>query len=61
MKEFITKVKAFSSDSGPKNHRIAVDDDGTVRVWDGVADHYTTCHSLSAGQKARLRKLAKDA
>lgn len=29
--------------------------DSTVRVWDEVAGHYTTCHALTAGQIKRLR------
>lgn len=33
------------------------DTDGTVRVWDSVAGHYTTCHSLTPAQIARVRRL----
>ena len=29
--------------------------DGTVRVWDSVAGHYTTCHRLTAGQLRYVR------
>ena len=28
---------------------------GVVRVWDSVAGHYTTCHSLSVGQVRYVR------
>ena len=38
--------------------RAAVDADGTVRVWDSVAGHYTLCHNLSTSARERARKLA---
>lgn len=56
--EITARAKAFSSE-GIKTHKFAVDTDGTVRVWDSVAGHYTTCHSLSKSAEARIRKLAK--
>jgi hypothetical protein len=39
-------------------YTFCVDDDGTVRVWDSVANHYTTCHGLSVHSQQRIRKLA---
>lgn len=51
------RAKAFSSQP-IKNYQFSVDDKGTVRVWDSVAKHYTTCHSLSQKAEARIRKLA---
>ncbi len=36
-----------------------VEPDGTVRVYDDVAGHYTLCHSLSARAQARIRGLAR--
>lgn len=39
-------------------HNFSISTDGTVWVWDSVAGHYTTCHSLSAQAQARIRKLA---
>lgn len=36
----------------------SVDSDGTVRVFDEVADHYTTIHSLSDDQVKKARELA---
>lgn len=33
------------------------DASGTVRVFDSVAGHYTTCHSLTPAQVARVRRL----
>lgn len=32
------------------------DDSGVVRVHDPVAGHYTTCHRLSNGVQARVRR-----
>ena len=49
--------KAFGGRIG--THTCSVDADGTVRVWDSVAQYYTTCHSLSAYAISRIRKLAK--
>lgn len=38
-----------------------VETDGTVRIYDSVAQHYTTCHSLSATAVAKLNRLARRA
>ena len=54
------RAKAFSREPVRK-HQFWVDDAGTVRVWDSVARHYTTCHSLSPRAEARIRKLADQA
>ncbi len=50
---FVARAKAFSGE-GVREHKIKVDGDGTVRVWDSVAGHYTVCHSLSDGAQRRL-------
>lgn len=55
--EITARAKAFSNE-GVKPHKFNVDTDGTVRVWDSVAGHYTTCHCLSKSAEARIRKLA---
>lgn len=52
------RCKAFCSE-GVRVNKIRIDTDGTVRVWDAAAGHYTTCHSLSKATQNRLRKLAK--
>ena len=52
------RAKAFSG-QGVREHECTVDADGTVRVWDSVAGHYTTCHSLSKSAQDKARKLAK--
>lgn len=61
---FITiRCKSFTGE-GVRTHRIMVDADrvegrdvtrGTVRVWDDVAGHFTTCHSLSDATIRRIR------
>jgi len=33
-----------------------VNPDGTVRVWDSVACHWTLCHALSDRTQARIRR-----
>ena len=56
--EIITaRSKAFSGE-GVRLHTFSVDLDGTVRVWDSVAGHFTACHTLSESAQKRLRKLA---
>ena len=55
--EIKIRARAFS-DEGIREHRVAVDEDGTVRVWDGVAGYYTTCHCLCDSAIRRARKLA---
>lgn len=55
--EVTARAKAFSR-QGVREHQFTVDADGTVRVWDPVAGHYTTCHSMSQATVRRVRKLA---
>ena len=62
---FLTvRCKAFAG-QGVRTHRVMVDADrvegqevirGQVRVWDYVAGHYTTCHSLSDAAIRRIRR-----
>lgn len=56
--EIEAKVKAFSCESSARNHKLSVSPDGTVRVWDDVAGHYTTVHAMSAATQSRIRNLA---
>jgi hypothetical protein len=51
------RCKAFDGE-GVRENKIRIDADGTIRVWDAVAGHYTTCHGLSKAAQGRLRKLA---
>jgi hypothetical protein len=53
------RAKAFST-FPISTYRFLVDADGTVRVWDKIAGHYTTCHALSFSAQRRIRKLAAD-
>lgn len=49
----IARAKAFSGE-GVRSHKFSVSPDNTVRVWDDVAGHYTTCHCLSAAAMRRI-------
>lgn len=51
--------KAFASERNRRKHVLTINDvTGQVRVYDNVAGHYTTCHSLSARDLTRARKAA---
>lgn len=52
----ITVRNAFTNMRGV--FRAYADAAGVVRVYDAVAGHFTTCHSLTPRQEARVRKLA---
>jgi muconolactone delta-isomerase len=54
--EITARAKAFARE-GVRTHRFQIEGE-TVRVWDEVAGHFTTCHSLSESAEARIRKLA---
>lgn len=49
--------RAFSG-SSQWGYRARVDPDGTVRVWDSVAGHWTLCHALTPRQIAYVRRTA---
>ena len=53
--EVTARCKPFTGE-GIAEHRIQISRDKTVRVWDGVAGHYTTCHSLSRAAQNRIIK-----
>ena len=55
--ELEAKVKAFTGQPW-RSHKLSVSQDGTVRVWDDVAGHYTTCHCMSAATQTYIRHLA---
>lgn len=57
---FETRAKAFTGEP-VRTHRVCVDSDGTVRVYDNVAGYYTRCHILSDRQQARIRREAESA
>lgn len=55
--ETTTNVRnAFENCNGAT--KAFAEKDGTVYVYDNVAGHYTTCHSLTENQKKRVRRLA---
>lgn len=54
--ELTARAKAFSGE-GVREHRFLVTAD-TLRVWDCVAGHYTSCHAMSSKAQRRLRYLA---
>lgn len=56
-KTLTVRCKAFTTEA-IKANRVQVAADGTVRVWDSVAGHYTNCHSMSEATIRRIRKLA---
>ena len=49
--------RAFSD--GTKTRLFDLDADGTVRVYDPIAGHYTVCHSLTARQMQMIRAEAR--
>jgi len=52
-----TVRKPFSSSRANETAQAFADADG-VWVYDDVAGYFTTCHSLTATQEARVRRLA---
>ncbi len=54
---FHMRCKAFRID-GVRWNRLKVGEFGEVRVWDSVARHYTSCHSLGRGALLRIRRHA---
>jgi hypothetical protein len=57
--EIKVRAKAFTG-RGIESVAVMVDADGTVRVYDDVAGHYTACHALGPHAIRRIRRLAKD-
>ena len=51
------RARAFAG-TAIATHQFCVDSHGTVRVWDSIAGHSTTCHSLAPSAIARIRRLA---
>ena len=54
----VSTGRAFTSDAPNAGYRAWVGADGTVRVWDSVASHYTTCHALTPAQERYVRARA---
>lgn len=58
--EITMQCQPFRSE-GRGIYRVRVADDGTVRVYDSVAGHFTLCHNLTAGSQAAARRKAAKA
>ena len=55
--EMVARVKVFGQIG---NHRLRVDvPQEMVGVWDSIAGHYTTCHSISARVQRRIIQAAR--
>jgi hypothetical protein len=54
--KLVTVRNAFSCERG--SYLATVSPDGTVRVFDAVAGHYTTAHALTPRQIASARRRA---
>jgi hypothetical protein len=59
-KNITARAKAFSTE-GVGTYRFQIETDGTIRVYDSVAGHYTLCSSLSPSARKRLIQLANAA
>lgn len=51
------RAKVFTG-RGIETVLAMVELDGTVKVYDPIAGHYTRCHSISPQTQARIRRLA---
>lgn len=56
--EITAKARAFTGYPIQK-HRFAVEPDGTVRVFDDIARHFTNLHGLTQSATRRIRRLAR--
>lgn len=56
MKNMQIRCKAFAGGK-VAIQKIQVDDKGVIRVWDEIAGHYTTCHSLTNKTIGRINSL----
>ena len=54
------RAKAFSSEPMQEYRMLADIATQTVSVWDSVAQHYTTCHSLRPASLKRILRLAAE-
>lgn len=53
--EITIRARAFAG-QGVRTHQATIDTDGTIRVWDAIAGHYTLCHSLSLRTQANIHR-----
>jgi hypothetical protein len=57
---FTTRARFFTGHS-IETLQVMVDSDGSIRVWDSVAGHYTRCHALTPAAQRRIRKVGLEA
>ena len=57
----LTSIRARAWTGGRVERVHVMVEDGRVTVWDGVAGHYTACHSLGRGAIRRARAMAAQA
>ena len=57
--ELTIRCKAFRGE-GVRENKILVEPgkNGRVLVWDSVAGHYTSCHSIAARAQAKIKSRA---
>lgn len=57
-KELTVRCKPFCNE--PTHlHQLTLDTDGTIRVYDDIAGHYTVVHTLSERELNRIRRMFK--
>jgi hypothetical protein len=54
------KVAAFSGEGVEENDCLVNFRKNRIIVWDDVAGYYTSCHSISDADKARIFELARE-
>lgn len=56
-KEFTVACRAFTAEARQKN-KVVVNTNGEISVFDSIAGHFTTNHTLSKADSLRIRKIA---
>jgi hypothetical protein len=58
-----TRARCFRGANGGAGilgtYKFAIEGDGTVRVYDDVAKHYTLHHGMTPREESRVRNLAR--
>lgn len=54
----LVRCKAFTNEP-IRMHKVIVESDNTILVYDPIARHYTRCHCLSRQQISRIIKIAR--
>jgi hypothetical protein len=57
MTTMTVRCRAWTGQPVREEH-VSVESDGTVRVYDSIAGHYTTCHALGPSAEIRIRRMA---